>query len=262
VTILERRLIDTLKLLRDEYGVDGVKAEFEAEGTRTEELMRLKEIALYADVFFTLKIGGCEAIRDIYDAKSVGVDNIVGPMIESPFALKKFIDSVETVFSPEERDEVDCLINVETIGTINGIEELYNCPAFPRIDGIVLGRGDLVESLGLPRSAVDCDECFTHSRAAISSAKEKGKTTVMGGSITAASIDFIRRLPAENLDRYETRKICFKTNEALHKDPEKGIAVALDFELLWLENKRNHYSAISEEDSARIESLTNRMKRT
>jgi len=258
MNLLEKRMIDHLKSIRDKHGAVGVKAEFEAEGTRTEELMRLKEIAMYAEVSFTLKVGGCEAVRDMVDARSVGVDHMVGPMIESGFALRKFVESVESVYSPEELEELEVLINVETINTIRDLDSLYTAPAFSRLDGIVLGRGDLVESLGLPRSEVDCDACLTHARAAIGRAKMMGKTTVMGGSITTASIDFIRKLPAETLDRYETRKICFSTKDALRLNPAEGIGEALDFELMWLENKHNHYAAISDEDISRIKALRSR----
>ena len=258
MTKLERKMVDTLARLRDSYGLIGVKAEFEAEGTRSEELMRLKEIALRADVSFGLKIAGCEAIRDMYDARSIGVDQLVGPMVESPFALTKYVDSISAVFSEGEQADIEFLINVETIDTIESIDELYSCEAFARLDGIVLGRGDLVESLGLARKEVDCSRCLELTRKAVRKAKALGKTTVMGGSITASSIGFIEAIPAEDLDRFETRKVCFSTSEALRKGPAKAIELALDFELMWLENKRDRYLAISQEDSSRITDLYSR----
>lgn len=262
MTNLERRMIDALKLLRDSCGAEGVKAEFEAEGTRTEEMMTLKEIALKAGVGFALKVGGCEAIRDMHDARFVGVDCVVGPMVESPFALKKYVDAIELVFSEDERKEIDFLINVETIDTIESIDELYSCEAFGRLDGIVLGRGDLVESMGLPRSEVDCGSCLELTRKALRKAKDRGKTTVMGGSITAASIDFIRAIPEEALDMFETRKVYFRTAEALRRDPVKAIEQALAFELMWLENKRERYGAIALEDDSRIKDLNKRIAKT
>lgn len=258
MTQSDEKLVDTLKALRDRHGAEEVKAEFEAEGARLEETVWLKELALRAGLAFTLKIGGCEAVRDMRDARSVGVDRLVGPMVESAFALRKFIASTEAVFPEGERGSVDFLINIETVGTMERLDEIYGSPSFAKLDGIVLGRGDLVESLGLPRSAVDSEECFSYAEPALRKAKELGKATVMGGSITAATIGFLKRLPSGMLDRFETRKICFNTAEALRGDPVAAIDLALDFELLWLERKREHYAAISVEDERRIESLRKR----
>jgi hypothetical protein len=183
---------------------------------------------------------------------------MVGPMIETPFALSKYMNAVATVFSPEEMQDSEFLFNVETIETIRNWSEFLSSEAYLRSDGIVLGRGDLVESMGLPRSAVDTEESFQPCQQILLSAKSTGKVTVMGGSVTAASIPFIRRLPAGSLDRYETRKVCFLTEEGLRSNPEQGIAEALNFELMWMENKRNYYTSISNEDSSRIDALQKR----
>ncbi|MFH1428285.1 MAG: aldolase, partial [Candidatus Margulisiibacteriota bacterium] len=78
---LELKMVDILKELKDKYGAVGVRAEFEAEGTKLEELLRLKEISMKAGVSLVLKIGGCESVRDMLEARVVGVDSLVAPMV-------------------------------------------------------------------------------------------------------------------------------------------------------------------------------------
>lgn len=95
---LEHKMVETLIDLKENYHVIGIKAEFEAEGTRMEEALRLKEVVTKAGLDLTIKIGGGEAIKDMYDARSIGVKRIVAPMIETPYALKKFLHATRLVF--------------------------------------------------------------------------------------------------------------------------------------------------------------------
>ena len=50
MNILEYEILEVLKTLKDKYGVFEIKAEYENEGSRQTELMRLKDITEKLDV--------------------------------------------------------------------------------------------------------------------------------------------------------------------------------------------------------------------
>ena len=126
MNLLEQKMVDTLIDLKENHHVVGIKAEFEAEGTRLEEALRLKEVVTKAGLDLTIKIGGCEAIKDMYDARTIGVNAIVAPMIESPYAVKKYLQAVKMAFPEEERSAMKFLINIETKYGFNYLEEILS----------------------------------------------------------------------------------------------------------------------------------------
>jgi 4-hydroxy-2-oxoheptanedioate aldolase len=255
---LEKKMVDALKDLRDNHHVLGVKAEFEAEGTRLEEALRLKEVITKAGLDLTLKIGGCEAIKDMFDARSIGVKKIVAPMVETPYALKKFIAATKLVFPEEEREDVSFLINLETIDGYNNFDRMTQSADIAELNGIVLGRVDMTGSMGLTREEINSARIFEIAKELLTKAKKHRLEGVIGGGVSAASLPFFRDLPAGTLDRYETRKVIFKCPEALNSNADKGILKAVGFELMWLKNKRDFYGLIFEEDKVRIEMLQSR----
>lgn len=261
MNLIEIKMVDILRDLQDNYHVAGIKAEFEAEGTRTEELMRLKEICLMSQVPLTLKIGGCEAVRDMYDARAIGVNYLVAPMVETAFSLKKYLKAVDAAFPKDEQEKVEFLINVETEMAYMNFDEMLGIPEIAKLDGIVMGRVDFVGSMGLDRKAVNSEKILSATRDLLAKAKKRNLTCVVGGAISTDSLPFLRALPPGHLDRYETRKICFHCPDALGNNADRGISKAVEFELLWLQNKRNYYKAISEEDDKRIDMLEKRFRK-
>lgn len=259
---IEREMVKVLVDLKQNHHVGGIKAEFEAEGTRMEEAMRLKEVVMAAGLDLTIKIGGCEAIRDMYEARVLGVERIVAPMIETAFALTKFIKGVELVYPEDEKEHMEFAVNVETITGVKNFAEMLSAPGIKRIGEIVIGRVDLTGSLGLSRDDINSDAIFDIAKDICAKAKAKGLKTVIGGGVSAHSLPFFKNLPDGHLDRYETRKVIFTCPGALSDDAEKGILKAVYFELLWLKNKRDFYGAIYAEDANRITMLEDRYKKT
>jgi len=258
---LECKMVDVLQDLKENHNVAGIKAEFEAEGTRLEEALRLKEVVTRAGLDLTIKVGGCEALKDMYDARSIGACRIVAPMIESAYALKKYLGAAKMVFPKEEMKQVSLLANIETIAAFECFDEMLKIENIAELDGIVLGRVDMTGSLGLTREDVNSEKLFKITKELLTKAKAKGLECVVGGGVAKESLPFFNRLPKGLLDRYETRKVIFKCPESLTDDAPDGILKAVGFELMWLKNKRNFYGSIYSEDEQRINMLEKRYKR-
>lgn len=251
----ERRMLDMLKKGRDRYGVVAVKAEFEAEGTRPDELLRLLELAWRADLKVALKIGGCEAVSDLLASKLYGAEYIIAPMVETPYALSKFVDARDKTYP--ESNGTQFLFNLETESTLANLDAMLPL-AKAQLDGIVFGRVDFTLSRGLPRGAIN-DRQITDAVLRVAQAcRQHDLELVVGGSVAVEAIDALREIRAVRLDRFETRKVIFDGAAAEAADFEAGIANAVAFELAWLENKRDYYLSIADEDLPRIRMMQER----
>jgi 4-hydroxy-2-oxoheptanedioate aldolase len=248
---LEHKMLDVLKELKEKHSAISVRAEFEAEGTKLEELLRLKEICMVADLGLTLKIGGCESIRDMLEAKLVGVDYLVAPMVESAYSLRKYLQAVEKI-STDEGEHTEILCNIETTTAIQHFDEMLEIPEIRFLDGIVIERVDLCFSLGYDETCINNEEINNLLLSVVQKAKKQNLTCTVGGGMSAQSLPLFSRLPDGYIDRVETRKVCFDYGGGRHHNLEKGIMKALAFELLWLRNKMSYYDAISSLDRQRI----------
>ena len=252
-------MADCLKDLRDNHSVVGVKMEFEAEGTRLEEAMRLKEVSMAAGLTLTTKVGGCEAVKDMFDAGALGTRYLVGPMVESPYALKKFIQATRIAFPADLHSEMDFYINLETITAVKNFDDMLKTPEAAELDGIVLGRVDLTGSMDLDRNSVNSDEILKICLSMAEKAKMAGKKVVVGGAVSVASLPFFRSFPKGHLDKFETRKIVFACPGAL-ENTETAFLRAVEFELMWLKNKKNYYGSIYSEDDNRLKMMEERYR--
>tara|TARA_B110001452_G_scaffold263439_1_gene264871 strand:+ start:125 stop:925 length:801 start_codon:yes stop_codon:yes gene_type:complete len=265
MNLLEQKMLAVLKSLRDDYGVIGIKAEFEAEGTRIDELMRLIEIVRKLNLKLGIKIGGCEAMKDLMECKQFGTEYIIAPMVETDYALKKFIEAKNKIFDEEEKKVTEFLINIETKTTTDNLEKIVNVnntyKSSDKINGWVFGRVDYTMSHGMDRDDINSSKKITDS--VIEVAKHASKNDlklVVGGAVSIDALSILKEIKKTHLNRFETRKVIFSSDALEIKDLSKGMLEAINFELLWLKNKKNYYGSIFQEDDKRIKMLSDRWK--
>lgn len=253
---LEYEIVEVLKKLKNDFGVFEIKAEFEAEGSRIEEMMRLKDVTSKVDLPIILKIGGVEAVTDIYNAISIGVKGIIAPMVETPFALLKYLNMIKMVIAEDNAKDIEFAFNLETITAVNNLDDMLKLDLNP-LKSVTLGRVDLSGSMGVGRAGINSETVYQTCLVALSKIKALGLRTALGGAIAKESFAFINNLSLL-LDKYETRKVVFPISSL--RFGEEAIIEANRFELLWIENKRKHYTRISAEDETRIRMLRERVK--
>ena len=253
----ELQMVEILIKGKVKYGYVSVKAEFEAEGTRVDELLRLIDITNKAGLKLTVKIGGCEAKRDLMESKQFGVDYIVAPMVETEYALSKYIEAKNSVFSDDEKKYTDFLVNLETKASFENKNEIISL-ASGNIDGIVFGRVDFSESLGVGRDGIHSEVVTNKILEVAELCKDKKLDLVVGGAVSIDAVEILKKIQKIHLDRFETRKVIFSSNALNIKNLEKGMLEAINFELLWLKNKKNYYGSIFKEDDKRIKMLSDR----
>lgn len=252
---LEKQMIKILVDLRINHGVAGLKLSFEDEGTLPDEAATFMRIAQNAMLPVSIKVGGCDARRGIYEAWCLCATRIVAPMVETPYALKLYINALNTVCPEWQESGIKAFINIETITGCNNLEEILSIPEAAQLSGCVMGRVDLVGSMNLPREAVNDEQVFNVVYAMAQKLKKANKDLLLGGSISIDAMSFIERLPDGVLKYFETRNVIFDVS-AKDSDIRTGLIKAMKFELDWLRCKQEKYSMLAKRDEQRIQMMT------
>ena len=114
-----KKLLEKIK----KFGCVGIKISFEDEGALINEHIIMSHLTSSIGLDLAIKIGGCEAKRDIVDCITLNCTSIVSPMVESRFSLCKFIKSCQ-----EYKVEQKLGFNLETINSYNNLNELKEAP--------------------------------------------------------------------------------------------------------------------------------------
>ena len=252
-----KKIINHLKKLKKQ-NIVAVKQSLEDEGASFEELALMRKITKKASLKHNVKVGGCEAKTDIYFCEKLGVDGIVAPMVESNYALRKFMQIIS-----KNRNQ-SLYINLESIQAFKNINEMIKAKNFKRLKGIVIGRSDLAGSLNLQKSEVDSKKIFKLVLNLLKKIKRKKVTTKMGGSLTTRSLDFANKLyKMKLLDSVETRNIEIKLSDQVFNNFNKLIIDIFNFELEWIKYKQKKFSktknVIKNDNLSRIKELKKRI---
>ena len=246
-------LINTLKELK-QNGCSGIKISFEDEGANYDEIVTMRYITALADVELSIKIGGCEAKSDINNCNVLNSDSIVAPMIESRFALDKFLKSIK-----EYNYNNKIGFNMETITAYNNTNEFLEL--FNSLNFVTFGRVDFVGSLNKDRSFVDTNEMYEYVSSFFKNVKDNSTALCyMGGAISINSKEFISKLFINNLiDKFETRYIIFDAHKIDFNNFEKLLYLANVFEVEWMRYIMTRYQDSANKDIKRIKMIEERI---
>ena len=236
-------------------GCSGIKVSFEDEGALLNEIITMRYLTASTGIELSVKIGGCEAKRDIVDCIDISCDAIVAPMIESVFSLKKFITSLNQYNYNHKKG-----FNLETINAYNCLNELS--VDFHLVDFVTFGRVDFVGSLNKDRSFVNSNDMFEMVSNVFKVAKAHNTKCYLGGAISVDTKDFIGKLiEAKLLDKFETRYIIFDVHQINFEKYDELLYLANVFEVEWLKYVSAKYSLLENKDLQRIKMISDRINK-
>ena len=251
-----KSLINKIKKLK-KLGIVGIKQSLEDEGSSFEDLQLIKKITKKNKLKLNVKIGGCEAKNDIFFCSNLKVNSIVAPMVESEYALTKFLATIPKSFKG------DLFVNLETKTSFEKISNIIKSKNFKKLKGVVIGRSDLATSYGLSKSNVDSKSIFKKVEKVLKQIKKKNKITKMGGSITPKSSEFIKNLHKKKLLNFiETRNAEFEVSNSMADKMYMLIPEIYKFEIMWLKqrNLNKNISNLKKKDNIkRIQEISLRL---
>ena len=234
-------------------GCSGIKISFEDEGALLNEMITMRYLTAFLNLELSIKIGGCEAKRDISESIDLCCDAIVAPMIESKFSLMKFNDSLINYNYSNKKG-----FNFETINAYNNINSISS--EFTKYNFVTFGRVDFVKSLGKNREYVDSEEIYNIVKDTFTVAKKNNIQCYLGGAISINSYNFIYNLSQLNLiDKFETRYVIFDISKIKFEEYNKLLYTANLFEIEWLKYIRNKYLVSANKDTGRIKMMEERI---
>jgi len=200
-----------------------MKGEFEAEGIEINNLSFEAINSRFNQIDYLVKISGCEAKSDINNLIDLGITSITCPMIETKFAMKKYMDMVDDIHFKHIG------VTIETITAVENIESIINEGG--KLTNLTIGRTDLNNSYDGEGPESETNMSYVLSVASI--AKKNNLKVTLGGSISKNTINTFNKYPSllDLIDFIETRKFVMSVNSFL-KQGTLNQALKLEQQLL------------------------------
>lgn len=194
-----------------------------------EEGLSAQEVAFVAglvppDLGIMVKIGGPCARADLRLAASVKATAVIAPMVESPFALMRFVEACALDLA-ERRPQTELAFNLETAQALGQLDTLLDHPSARELTFVNIGRSDLAASLGLTIVDPKMHGIVAH---AISQISARNLPVHVGGSVTRASLLPLLEMAA--ISAFHTRFLAFAVGSRVAEAIDA--ALRLEVELL------------------------------
>ena len=214
----------------------------EEEGLGFDEIAFIREVAP-TSIDVVVKIGGPCARNDMRQARLLGAAGLVGPMIESAYALRHFVEAAHEEFP----GAVHLGINLETSTAVGALDEFLASKASRELTFINIGRSDLSASYGWAVGDAAMHEVVCDVAARVRAA---GIPIHIGGKVTVATIAPV--MARVGLDGYHTRFLAFGPPAEAPPDTVVPLALRLEIALLQLLASRFEDRAEAHLSRARI----------
>lgn len=224
-----------------------LKGEFEAEGLSRTELSAEALFAARRGIDYLVKISGAEAKSDISFLEELGIVSIVCPMIESRFAMEKYMGMLR------ENSFQHIGVTIETVTAVSNIDKILD--AGHALTEVTIGRTDLTASF--KGEGVESAQTIEMVKTVAAAAHQRKLKVTMGGSVSRSTRDLLRNDSQLRglIHAVETRKAVMPINQFLE---EGTLSHALKLEELLLRNRIRHSERPLPDANARLVALTER----
>jgi 4-hydroxy-2-oxoheptanedioate aldolase len=224
-----------------------LKGEFEAEGLTRADVAAEALFAARHSLDYLVKISGAEAKSDVFYLADLGITSLVCPMIETPFAMEKYMGML-----PKSTFE-HVGVTIETITAVANIDDIL--AEGKLLTEVTIGRTDLTASY--KGESVESERTIAMVKMVARAAKVKGLKVTMGGSISKHTRELLQVETEllDLLDYIETRKAVMQVTSFLD---EAALLHALKLEEVLLRRRARESERTLPAINDRLATLTKR----